>query len=136
MWRIEFTSAKFLPFLPEECQANPGAYGFEQALWLAGALAQRGIITSYPLGEDWGWFLEYADAEGVEFSIGCSSLAEHGEGYSGKPINWSIFIKPYTSLKERFKDVSHNGAVEQLGQSIIAALQSEQIQVEHAEPAA
>ena len=130
MWRIEFSSAKSLPFLPEECQANPGAYGFELALWLAQALAQRGVITSYPLGEDWGWFLEYTDATETEFSIGCSSVAEHNEGYSGKPIGWSIFIKPYTSIKERLRGVSHGAAVEQLGLHIIEVLQSEQIKVE------
>jgi len=133
VWRIEFSSAKFLPFLPEECQANPGAYGFELALWLAQALAQRGVVTSYPLGEDWGWFLEYTDTEETEFSIGCSSIAEDGEGYSGKPIGWSIFIKPYTSLKERFKGISHDAAVEQLGRHIIAVLQSQQISVERDE---
>ena len=133
MWRIEFTSAKFLPTLPEECQANPGAYGFELALWLAGALAQRSFITSYPVGEDWGWFIEYTDAEDVEFQIGCSSIATDGEGYSGEAITWSIFIKPYTSLKERIKGVSHNAAVEQLGQAIFTALRSEQIRVEQVE---
>jgi hypothetical protein len=133
MWRIEFVSAKFLPILPEECQTNPGAYGFELALWLAEALANRGIITSYPIGEDWGWLIEFTATDGVEFTIGCSSLSKYEEGYSGQPINWSIFIKPYTSLKERFKGVNHKSAVEQLGQSIIEALQSVQIRAEHAE---
>ncbi len=135
MWRIEFTSAKYLPILPGECHVNPGAYGFELALWLASALAQHGVITGYPLGEDWGWFIEYTDAKDGEFLIGCSSLSGYGEGYSGKPINWSIFIKPHTSLKERLKGVSHKAAVEQLGQNIIAALQAEKIQVKHGEPA-
>lgn len=51
MWQIEFTSAEFLPRLPESCQGNPGVYGFELAWWLAQALAEQGIVTSYPLGE-------------------------------------------------------------------------------------
>lgn len=54
MASIEFTSATFLPVLPEDCQVNPGAYGFELAWWLAQALARSGVVTSYPVGEDWG----------------------------------------------------------------------------------
>jgi hypothetical protein len=53
MWTVEFSSAKFLPYLPEDCQPNPGAYGFELALWLSQELAKRQIYTSYPVGEDW-----------------------------------------------------------------------------------
>lgn len=102
MVRIEFNSAEFLPFLPEESQANPGAYGFELALWLAQQLMRANIPTSYPLGEDWGWFIEYIEGES-EFMIGCGSQAEEGEGYKGKPIAWHIFIKQHLSLKQRFK---------------------------------
>lgn len=57
MWRIEFSSAEFLPYLPEQAQANPGVYGFELAQWLSRALAERGVVTSYPIGEDWGWLI-------------------------------------------------------------------------------
>src|SRR5690606_27273095 len=63
MWRIEFISSEFRPYLPEQCQANPGVYGFELAQWLSMALAEQGLATSYPLGEDWGWFIEYLDDE-------------------------------------------------------------------------
>jgi hypothetical protein len=130
MWRIEFSSEKFLPVLPEECQVNPGAYGFELALWLAQALLKQNIVTSYPLGEDWGWLIEYSDADENEYSIGCSSMSEHDEGYSGQPIQWSIFIRPYRSLTERLKGISRNAQIEQLGQQIVAALQAERIVVE------
>ena len=40
MSRIEFSSTKFLPYLPESCQVNPGVYGFELASWLSLALAK------------------------------------------------------------------------------------------------
>jgi hypothetical protein len=109
MWRIEFESAMFLPFLPEEAQANPGAYGFELAAWLSQALAGRGVITTYPLGEDWGWLLEYFEGE-LEIVIGCSSVCGEGEGYKGAPITWSIFVDPRRSLKQKLKGV---GTVEQ-----------------------
>jgi len=35
MWRMEFFSDRFAPYLPEEAQQNPGAYGFELAHWLS-----------------------------------------------------------------------------------------------------
>lgn len=82
MQRFEFESAKFLPYLPEDCQANPGAYGFELALWLSQALMRQGLPTSYPLGEDWGWFIEYIAGD-AEFMIGCGSQADEGDGYKG-----------------------------------------------------
>src|SRR5687767_6825999 len=105
MWRIEFDSDKFLPFLPEESQGNPGVYGFELATWLSRSLAQRGVVATYPLGEDWGWLLEYFQDD-LEVAIGCSSVCEEGEGYAGKPISWSIFVDPRTSLKQKLKGVS------------------------------
>ncbi len=122
MWRIEFSSSEFLPLLPEDCQGNPGVYGFELAWWLAQALARQGIATSYPLGEDWGWLIEYLDPSESEFTIGCASVAEEGEGYRQQPIQWSIFIRPHTSLKQRLKGVTHEAQVQRLGQAILSAL--------------
>ena len=101
MWRIEFTSSDFLPYLPEDAQVNPGVYGFELAHWLSRALAERGVITSYPVGEDWGWLIEYIEGE-LEVTIGCSSMADEGEGYTGRPIAWSVFVKPQSSIKKLF----------------------------------
>jgi hypothetical protein len=133
MWRVEFSSEKFLPLLPEDCQVNPGAYGFELAWWLAQALLKRGIVTSYPVSEDWGWLIEHSDSAENEYSIGCSSMAEHGEGYAGKPVRWSIFIRPYLSLGERLKGISRTEQVAALGRHIVAALEDERIAVEQAE---
>ena len=62
-WGIEFSSAKFLPTLPEDCQPNRGVYGFELALRLAQALCRQGIVTGCPCVEDWGWCLDYAPTE-------------------------------------------------------------------------
>ena len=128
MWHIEFSSAEFLPYLPEECQANPGAYGFELAQWLSMALARQGIVTSYPLGEDWGWFIEYTEDE-VEIMIGCSSVAEEGEGYTGKPIRWNVFVKPRRSLKQRLKGKSPDSAVQRVTDAVAGALVAKGIAV-------
>jgi hypothetical protein len=121
MWRIEFDSDKFLPFLPEESQGSPGVYGFELATWLAEALAKRGVVTTYPLGEDWGWLLEYFQGE-LEVAIGCSSVCGEDEGYRGKPITWSIFIDPRTSLKQKLKGISGDSIEKELAAHITAAL--------------
>jgi hypothetical protein len=126
MWSIEFSSSDFLPFLPEKCQANPGVYGFELALWVARALAERGVITSYPLGEDWGWFVELLDGD-TEVMIGCSSVADEGEGYAGKPIQWGIFLKPRPTLKQRLQGKSAAATIDRLAAALSAALQDRQI---------
>jgi hypothetical protein len=66
-----FRSGRFAPALPEECQVNPQVYGAELAVWLGAALARKGVITSYPESEDWGWFIEYSDKSGAEFAVHC-----------------------------------------------------------------
>jgi len=127
MFHISFNSAKFLPFLPEDCQANPGVYGFELALWLSQALMKAGISTSYPFGEDWGWFIEYIDGD-AEFMIGCGSQADKGEGYTGEPIAWYIFVKQQLSLKQRFKGDVASEKTAMLVEAIKTALNSEGIE--------
>ena len=134
MVRIEFNSAEFLPFLPEESQVNPGAYGFELALWLAQQLMQANIPTSYPLGEDWGWFIEHFEGES-EFMIGCGSQTKEGEGYKGKPIAWHIFIKQHLSLKQRFKGGTRPEVAEKLSQAVQAVLRRAGIEA-HVQPTA
>lgn len=129
MWRIEFSSTEFLPYLPEECQANPGAYGFELAHWLSVHLARQGVVTSYPSGEDWGWFVEYIQND-VEFMVGCSSVASEGDGYKGKAITWGVFVRPQLSLKQRLKGkAAIEPVVQNLASAITAALQSKGISV-------
>lgn len=94
MNEIEFSSDRFLPELPEAAQSNPGVYSFELAWWLARALQARGVDTSYPLGEDWGWFIE-ATRDDEEIMIGCSSVTDAGEGYLGRPIAWRVFVREH-----------------------------------------
>ena len=93
MWEVQFTSDAFLPYLPEDAQANPGVYGFELALWLSQELARRGVVTSYPLAEDWGWFIEQSDGM-HETVIGCASVADPGEGYLKRSIQWRVSVRP------------------------------------------
>lgn len=134
MTRLEFSSDRFLPYLPESCQANPGAYGFELALWLSKALMQTGIVTGYPLGEDWGWFIEYLE-EDAEFMIGCGCAAGEGEGYLDQPILWSIFVRPVLSFKQRWRGQTTLTIETKLTRTIVAVLEAEGITVRAEETA-
>jgi hypothetical protein len=127
MWRIEFSSAKFLPTLPAACQSNPGVYGFELALWLAQALGRRGIATSYPAPEDWGWLIEYVLPEERSFMIGCASVCGPHQGYDGQALDWSIFVEEHRSLQQRIRNLSSRSELEVLGAHIVGILEEERI---------
>lgn len=83
---VNFTSDLFNPFLPESAQVNPGCYGAELAWWLSRELAQKGLVTSYPNSEDWGWFVEYF-VEDNEYWLCCGSVNE-------TESEWHIFLDP------------------------------------------
>ena len=132
MWRIEFTSAKFCPYLPEESQGNPGVYGFELAHWLSVELMRRKVVTSYPVGEDWGWLIEFLDGD-LELTIGCSSQAEEGDGYNGKPIQWGIFIRPPGGFFRKPKGAAVDGPIRFLAEHILTVLKEAGIEVTQVE---
>ncbi len=129
MTRIEFYSDRFLPYLPEACQVNPGAYGFELALWLSKTLMQAGIVTGYPVSEDWGWFIGYAEGD-AQFMIGCGCEANEGEGYLGQPLLWSVFIQQSLSLKQRLYGQTAPTIAAKLAEAVVAVLQAEGIAVQ------
>ena len=131
MTRIVFYSAQFLPYLPESCQVNPGAYGFELAMWLSKALMRLGIVTSYPIGVDWswGWFIEYTEGD-ANFIIGCSCQASQGEGYLGQPLRWSVFIEQSLSVTQRLRGQSDPVITAKLMDAIVAVLKAEGIAVQ------
>lgn len=118
-----FASPRFRPYLPDECQVNPNVLGFELAEWLSRALAARGVVTSYPSFEDWGWYLEYSppNADG-EYLICCSGGADHGDTYE-----WRVFIdRPRRWFRRQFLDATQ----EQLFERIVDVLTGEGIAVE------
>lgn len=83
---MQFKSELFAPVLPEECQVNPEVYGAELAFWLCTELAQRGIATSYPTAEDWGWFIEFLPESGSEFAVHCGNV-------EGKRNVWLLSLR-------------------------------------------
>ncbi len=129
MLQLHFRTTRFLPYLPEASQVNPGAYGFELAQWLSQALMQAGIVTSYPLGEDWGWFIEYFEDE-FECMVGCAAVAEEGEGYLAQPVDWRIFVKAQRSLKQRLQGRDARAVCRKLAGAILATLLAEGIHAE------
>jgi hypothetical protein len=84
---VTFTSERFRPVLPEDCQVNPGRYGAELAFWLCAELAREGVVTSYPNYEDWGWFVEYSTDEDDVFWLCCGNV-------EGTDREWHCFLQP------------------------------------------
>ena len=85
---VEFQSDRFAPILPEDSQVNPQVYGAELAYWLAAELVKRGIVTSYPIAEDWGWLVEYSTGAGSEFAVHCINL-------EGARDRWLLSLRRY-----------------------------------------
>ena len=84
---VDFESRMFRPYLPEEAQVNPGVFGAELAFWLSRQLAQRGVTTSYPDREDWGWFIEYSTGDGNEYWLCCANR-------DGAQDKWRCCLEP------------------------------------------
>lgn len=86
---VELRTNKFAPFLPDDSQVNPGVYGAELAYWLAQKLTSRGIVTSYPEHEDWGWYLNYVTVDGAKFAIHCGNVG-------GEDDLWLLSLRRYS----------------------------------------
>ena len=84
----QFRSARFAPLLPDDSQVNPGVYGAELAFWLCGELARRGVVTSYPESEDWGWYIEYTAESGAEFAVHCGNV-------QGEANQWLLSLRRF-----------------------------------------
>lgn len=84
---VEFDSTLFSPYLPDDSQVNPRVYGAELAFWLSRKLAERGVVTSYPNFEDWGWLLEYLTETDDEFWLCCGNR-------DGAQDKWQCFLNP------------------------------------------
>ena len=83
---VDFRSELFKPFLPDDAQVNPECYGAELCWWLSRRLAEKGVETSYPNYEDWGWFLEYMVDEN-EYWLCCSNVV-------GENNLWRVYLAP------------------------------------------
>ncbi|GAB6141873.1 hypothetical protein JCM14076_26020 [Methylosoma difficile] len=96
--KVTFDSSLFSPYLPDDAQANPNCYGAELAFWLSKKLAERGVFTSYPIAEDWGWFIEYITESEDEFWLRCTNRDGSADQWQcileAKPKSWFGRNKP------------------------------------------
>jgi hypothetical protein len=113
---VEFQSEQFAPVLPEDSQVNPEVYGAELAFWLCADLARRGVTTSYPQSEDWGWFIEYITATDSEFAVHCGNI-------EGAKDHWLLSLRRY-SRKMFGRDKPPYSEAEPLVSAIQAAVQA------------
>lgn len=117
---IHFETARFKPTLSEGAQVNDGAYGFELALFLAEALSVSFPMVSYPLAEDWGWFLDVRTAENVEIRVGCVAVGEAAAG--GGATKWEVFVNATTPLLQRLRRRPIDEAVRAVAANVECAL--------------
>lgn len=117
----EFHSDKFAPVLSEDSQVNPEVYGAELAYWLCQDLARRGVETSYPEAEDWGWYITFITPAGDEFAVHCGnigsakdqwllSLHRYGRGLFGrnKP-SWDLAAPLIAAIRSAvYEAVAHD----------------------------
>ena len=117
---LVFESDRFRPYLPDDCQVNPNVLGFELAIWLSKTLAERGLITSYPVSEDWGWFLEKTEGDS-EYMICCSGNKTETASYE-----WRIFVKQHKRMFRRTQVQAEDALCDQLA----AILRDEDLKVQ------
>lgn len=116
---ISFQSAHFAPTLSEGAQVNDGAYGFELALFLAKALSASGVIVSYPLAEDWGWFLDVRSCRGVSMRVGC--IVKEAPAAAG-PLSWEVFVQPTPHWLQRLQRKPVNAEVNSIAARVKDAI--------------
>ena len=107
VWRIEFSSTKFLPTCRKPASPVPAPTASNWPCGWPRRCAASGIVTSYPNGDDWGWCLDYQPSNELSFIIGCASQTGPGAGYDGEPVSWSVFVRERRGLERRIRNVSN-----------------------------
>jgi hypothetical protein len=106
---VEFKSSLFKPFLSDDAQVIPMVYGADLAWWLSRVLAKRGVESTYPDYEDWGWFIEYIVDEN-EYWLCCGNIGDSDN-------EWRVYLD--CKAKSLF---GRNKAPVELAKPLITAL--------------
>ena len=78
---------------------NPCCFGEDLARWLQAELGRKGVVSSEPGQEDWGWYLDAKLGETTYFvGIGGTSDEDPAQPNYGE---WRIIIEAPRTLKER-----------------------------------
>jgi hypothetical protein len=99
---LSVTTDRFEAGTPGVNFINPNCFGEDFALWLRPRLADRGLIVSEPIQEDWGWVMLVTLA-GSKFTI---SIGVMEESIGKVPANWRIGVayeRPLNSIRTWFK---------------------------------
>jgi hypothetical protein len=92
---ITFTTARFDPASEPANPINPIA-GQLVLAWLQEGLTKAGYRTTEPDTEDWGWYIDVADAQG-SYLVGASGDG----GGAGTDVEWVIQIHRHRSMMDR-----------------------------------
>jgi hypothetical protein len=155
MPHISFSgTSEFRPYLPENCQVSAGSFGFELAVYLSKALADKGIYTSYPFclasrirGSVPAWFIEYRYTSDLPlkptdqffstvhnhatFVIGISTECNDDDGYSekgSKNILWHVDIEDAHPPRLTAIAADYAPIKEKLAELIVSALDAKAIE--------
>ena len=114
---LEFRSDAFPPLPGEDEQINPGRWGKLLAQYLRDELAARGIPTSEPYAEDWGWAVPIKH-DAFPLWIGCGNYEEYPDGFL-------CFIEPSKPhVRKLFRKVETTAAVDKVATALEACLVS------------
>jgi hypothetical protein len=116
---VEFRSAKFPAYPPEEEKVNPGLWGKRLAECLYRKLKEQGIETEEIYPEDWGWVVPIHH-EPFSLWVGCGHYQEYPDGYL-------VFIEPSkpTIRKGLFKKIDTTGDIEKVAVALDRILKSD-----------
>ncbi|MGZ3593912.1 MAG: hypothetical protein ACXU9F_08800 [Syntrophales bacterium] len=116
---VEFRSAKFSAYPPEEEKVNPDLWGKRLAEYLHRELKEEGIETEEIYPEDWGWVVPIHH-EPFSLWVGCGHYQKYPDGYL-------VFIEPSkpTIRKGLFKKIDTTDDVEKVAVALDRILRSD-----------
>jgi hypothetical protein len=89
-----FKTARFNLIVVKDHFINPCCFGEDLAVWLRDKLVEKGVKSSAPSQEDWGWYLNVNYFQDSYF-LGMSGNADQQGGDKGE---WRIIVKKKRSL--------------------------------------
>jgi len=96
---VLFCSDRFNLSEPREYFINDCCFGDDVARWLADLLQSRGLTTTEPDQEDWGWYFDVCFAESRYFvGIGGAPDEEVSASNQGQ---WRLIVEKHRTLRQK-----------------------------------
>lgn len=97
-FNILFETDRFNVSVVKEHFINPCCFGEDLAEWLRQELAKKGVATSTPGQEDWGWYL-FVEQRFSRYLVGVSGF--HREGaLAANDGEWRIMVETRRTIWE------------------------------------